>query len=90
MADIEKLFLAHFFEDDSKISVPTLLTAKQKKGESIKTFFERFQSMTLHYPSDMTQSTLVETCRHNLQTFLLAQMGVVKCHTWKQLVLQDE
>jgi len=38
----------------------------------------------------MTQSTLVETCRHNLQTFLLAQMGLVECHTWKQLVLQDE
>ena len=30
-ADHEKLFLAHFFEDDSEISVPTLLAAKQKK-----------------------------------------------------------
>jgi len=41
-ADIEKLFLAHFFEDDSEISVSTLLAAKQKKGESIKTFVKRF------------------------------------------------
>ena len=30
-ADLEKLFLARFFEDDSEISVPTLLAAKQKK-----------------------------------------------------------
>ena len=27
--DLEKLFLAHFFEDDSEISMPTLLVAKQ-------------------------------------------------------------
>jgi len=31
-ADLEKLFLACFFEDDTEISVPTLLATKQKKG----------------------------------------------------------
>jgi len=41
-ANLEKLFLAHSFEDDTEISVPTLIVAKQKKGESIKTFIERF------------------------------------------------
>ena len=46
-ANLEKLFLACFFEDDIEISVPILLMAKQKKGESIKTFVERFQSMAL-------------------------------------------
>ena len=46
--------------------------------------------MALLCPSGMTQSTLIETCRHNLQTFLLTQMGVAECHTWKQLVLQGE
>ena len=61
-----------FFKDDSEISVPTLLVAKQKKGESIKSFVKRFQSMALHFSSGMTQSTLIEMCRHNLQTFLLA------------------
>jgi len=35
-ADLEKLFLARFFKHDTEISVPTLLIAKQKKGESIK------------------------------------------------------
>jgi len=29
--DLEKLFLAHFFEDDTEILVPTLLAAKQKQ-----------------------------------------------------------
>jgi len=84
-ANPEKLFLAHFFEDDTEISVPTLLAAKQKKGESIKTFVERFRSMALYLTSGMTQLTLVEMCRHNLQSSLLAQMGVAECCTWKQL-----
>ena len=46
-ADLKKLFLARFFEDDTEISVPTLLVTKQKKGESIKLFVKRFQSMAL-------------------------------------------
>jgi len=46
--------------------------------------------MALKCPSGMTQSTLVEICRHNLQTTLLAQIGVTKSRTWKQLVLQRE
>ena len=57
--DLEKLFLAHFFEDDSEISVLTLLASKQRKRESIKAFIERFQSMTLRYPSGMIRITLL-------------------------------
>ena len=53
-ADLEKLFLARFFEDNTEIFVPTLLATKQKKGESIKTFIENFWSMTLRCPSGMT------------------------------------
>jgi len=79
--NLKKLFLARFFKDDTKTSVPTLLAPKQKKEKSIKTFVERFQSMVLCCPSGMTQSTLVETCHHNLQTSLLTQMGVVECCT---------
>ena len=85
-ADLEKLFLTHFFEDDTDVAIPTLITTKQKKGESIKAFDERFQSMVLRYPSGMSQSTLVETCCHNLKTALLAQIGVAECRNWKQLV----
>jgi len=46
--------------------------------------------MTLRCPNGMTQSILVDTCHHNLQTSLLAQMGVEECCIWKQLVLQGE
>ena len=84
--DLEKLFLAHSLK---MISV-TLLAAKQKKEESIKTFIERFWRMALCCPSDMTQSTLVETCHQNMQISLLTQMGVAECHTWRQLALQCE
>ena len=38
----------------------------------------------------MTQATLAEICRHNLQTSLLTQIWVAKIRTWKQLVQQGE
>jgi len=34
-ADLKKLFWVRFFEDDTEVSVPTLLIAKQKKREPI-------------------------------------------------------
>ena len=40
-ADLEKLFLTRLFEDNTEVAMPTLLTTKQKKGESIKAFVER-------------------------------------------------
>ena len=60
--DLEKLFLARFFEDDLEIIVPTLLMMRQRKGEPVKTFVKRFQNMILRCPSGMAQTTLVETC----------------------------
>ena len=46
--------------------------------------------MALRCSSGMTQSTLVETCRHNLQTDLLARIGVAECRSWRQLISQGE
>lgn len=86
--ELEKLFLTRFFEDDTEVFMPTLLTTKQK-GESIKAFVERFQSLALRWPSDMTQSTL-ETCCHSLLTALITQMWVAECRSWKQLISQGE
>jgi len=45
--DLEKLFLTRFFEDDSEITMPTLLAMKQRKRESVKAFMERFLDMAL-------------------------------------------
>jgi len=55
-AHLEKLFLNCFFEDDTEVAMPTLLATKQKKVKSIKTFEERFQSMSLSCPCYMSQS----------------------------------
>ena len=54
--DLEKLFLTHFFKDDSEITMPTLLATGQRKGESVKVFVESFQNMALRCPSGMTQA----------------------------------
>jgi len=40
-ANLEKLFLACFIEDDMEVAMLTLLAMKQKK-ESIKAFVKRF------------------------------------------------
>jgi len=45
--DLEKLFLTHFFEDDSEIIMPTLLATRQQKREPVKVFVERFWNITL-------------------------------------------
>jgi len=39
---LEKLFLTCFFEDDSEVTMHILLATKQLKGESVKSFIERF------------------------------------------------
>ena len=46
-AGMENLFLARFFEDDTEVSIPTLLATRQKKGKSIKMFVKRFWGMVL-------------------------------------------
>ena len=53
-ADLEKLFSACFFEDNTEVAMKTLLAMKQKKGESIKAFVERFWSMALRCPYGMS------------------------------------
>ena len=63
----------------------TLLLTKQKEGELVKDFIERFHELAMRSQSGMTPETLVETCRHNFLTLILVQMGVVECKTWKQL-----
>src|SRR5436853_872228 len=63
----------------------TLHLTKQKEGESIKDYIERFCELAMRSRSGMTPEVLGETCRHNFLTPILAQMGVVECKTWKQL-----
>lgn len=64
-SDLKSLFLAWFFDDDSEVSMTTLLETKQRKDESVKALIERFRDMAHRCPSGMTGLTLVQTCRHN-------------------------
>src|SRR4051812_20630752 len=68
----------------------TLLLTKQKEGELVKDFIERFQELAMRNRSGMTPETLVETCCHNFLTPILIQIGVVECKTWKQLQEQGQ
>src|SRR3954469_15306398 len=83
--DLEALFLSRSFEEEADINMHTLLLTKQKEGELVKDFIERYQELAKRSRSGMTPETLVETCRHNFLTPILFQMGVVECKTWKQL-----
>src|SRR5436853_1299792 len=83
--DLEALFLSRFFEEEVDVNMHTLLLTKQKEGESIKEYIERFRDLAMRSRSGMTPEVLVETCRHNFLTPILVQMGVVECKTWKQL-----
>ena len=40
--NLDELFLTRFFADDSEIIMPTFLATRQRKGESVKAFVERF------------------------------------------------
>src|SRR4051812_44552357 len=83
--DLKALFLSRFFEEEADINMHTLLLTKQKEGELVKDFIERFCELAVRSRSGMMPETLVETCRHNFLTPILVQMGVVECKTWKQL-----
>src|SRR3954465_9935314 len=83
--DLEALFLSRFFEEEADINMHSLLLTKQKEGELVKDFIERFWELAMRSRSGMTPETIVETCRHNFFTPILIQMGVAECKTWKQL-----
>src|SRR5436189_1835260 len=83
--NLEALFLSRFFEEEADINMHTLLLTKQKEGELVKDFIERFRELAMRSRSCMTPETQVEMCRHKFLTPILVQMGVVECKTWKQL-----
>jgi len=49
--DLEKLFLAHFFEDDSEITMPTLLTTRQQKESQLKHLLRDFRIWHSNVPA---------------------------------------
>ncbi|XP_020254160.1 uncharacterized protein LOC109831236 [Asparagus officinalis] len=89
-ADAEKLFLARFFDDDTEVSMATLLTEKQKKSESINDFVKRFRNRLVHCRDQVSEATLIKMCRNNLSILILSKVSTVETRTWKELVRQGE
>src|SRR3954465_371010 len=83
--DLVALFLSRFFKEEADINMHTLLLTKQKEGELVKDFIERFRELAMRSRSGMTPETLVETCCHNFLTPIPVQMGVAECKRWKRL-----
>ena len=79
--DLEALFLSRSFEEEADINMHTLLLTKQKEGELVKDFIERFWKLAMRSRSGMTPETLVETCHDSFLPPILVQMGVVECKT---------
>lgn len=52
--DVEREFLGHFFDDDAKISVNSLLTTKQKEDKTVESFVECFREMLVQCSYDMS------------------------------------
>src|SRR3954467_6541526 len=63
--DLEALFLSRFFAEEADINMHTLLLIKQKEGELVKDFIERFRELAKRSWSGMTPEMMVETGRHN-------------------------
>lgn len=46
--DLEKIILARFFDDDTEVSMATLLGLKQRKDKSVNNFVKRFRNRSLY------------------------------------------
>ena len=46
--DLETRFLSRFFEDDTEVTMETLLSTVQKEGESVRDYIERFRNLSLY------------------------------------------
>ncbi|XP_020258883.1 uncharacterized protein LOC109835314 [Asparagus officinalis] len=89
-ADMERLFLARFFDDDTEVSMATLFTKKQRKSELVNDFVKRFRNQSVHCRDQVSEATLIEMCCNNLSIHILSKVGAVETRTWKELVRQGE
>ena len=84
--DLETRFLCRFYEDDTKVTMGTLLSTVQKGGESIRDYIKKFHNLSLMYPAGMPLPMLFQSYRHNFLDKVRVRMGVIKAHTWKELI----
>nr|ABD63117.1 Retrotransposon gag protein [Asparagus officinalis] len=88
--DMESLFLSNFFDDDTEVSIGTLLDEKQKDGESVDNFVKRFRNKAMNCRDPITEEFILQTCHNNLSIDVLEALGVVPSKTWKDLKMRGE
>ena len=86
--DLKTLFLSRFYEDDTEVTMNTLLLVVQKGRESVWDYIERFHNLSLMCPTCMPLPMPLQTCRHNFLDKVEVRMGAFKTHTWKELFEQ--
>lgn len=64
--DLEAQFLTHFYEDNAKVFMLTLIKEKLRKIESMKDFIERLRNLSLRCLEGIPLSMLPQICRHNI------------------------
>ena len=87
---MEGLFLTNFFDDDTEVSIGTLLDEKQINRESVDVFVKRFRNKAVNCRDPLTEEFILQTCHNNLSLDVLEVMGVVPSKTWKELKVRGE
>ena len=72
------------------MTMDKLLSMVQKGGESVREYIERFHNFSLMCLVGMPLPMLLQTYWHNFLDRVKIHTGVVKAHTWKELVEQPE
>src|SRR4051812_43588658 len=83
--DLERKFLQRFPDCDVEFSSVTLASIKQKEGEPIRDYIERFRRIAGRTRGGLPQRELVEFCRQSLTRNVRQRFGVTPISTWEEL-----
>src|SRR4051812_16817870 len=83
--DLERKFLHRFPDFDLEVSSVTLASIKQKEGEPIIEYIERFRRTAGWTREGLPQMERVEFCRQGLRRDVRRKFGVTKIATLEEL-----
>src|SRR3954463_10241724 len=83
--DLERRFLHRFPDCDLEVSSVTLASIKQKEGESVREYIERFRRTAGRTRGGLPQKEQVEFCRQGLRRDMRHRFGVTPIATWEEM-----
>ena len=83
--DLERRFLHRFPDCDLEVSSVTLASIKQKEGESIREYIERFRRTAGRTRGGLPQKEQVEFCWQGLKRDMRHRFGVTPIATWEEM-----